>query len=48
MDLRAYPDFGWAWITRFLASLSISMGTLYLFFFFLRDKLGYSRRRQPT
>jgi MFS family permease len=40
VDLRAHPDFGWAWITRFLASLSISMGTLYLFFF-LRDQLGY-------
>ena len=39
VDLRAYPDFGWAWITRFLASLSISMGTLYLFYF-LRH-LGY-------
>ena len=48
MDLRAYPDFGWAWITRFLASLSISMGTLYLFFF-LRDKLHYtSKWRQRT
>ena len=33
VDLRAYPDFGWAWITRFLASLSISMGTLYLYYF---------------
>lgn len=43
VDLRAYPDFGWAWITRFLASLSISMGTLYLFFF-LRDKLGYGNK----
>jgi MFS family permease len=36
VDLRANPDFGWAWITRFLASLSISMGTLYLYYF-LRD-----------
>jgi MFS family permease len=43
VDLRAYPDFGWAWITRFLASLSISMGTLYLFFF-LRDKLHYTSK----
>ena len=40
VDLRAYPDFGWAWITRFLASLSISMGTLYLFYF-LRDAVHY-------
>ena len=40
VDLRAYPDFGWAWLTRFLASLSISMGTLYLFYF-LRDAVHY-------
>ncbi len=44
VDLRAYPDFGWAWITRFLASLSISMGTLYLYYF-LRDAVHY---KQPT
>jgi MFS family permease len=44
VDLRAYPDFGWAWITRFLASLSISMGTLYLFYF-LRDAVHY---KNPT
>ncbi len=44
IDLRAYPDFGWAWLTRFLASLSISMGTLYLFYF-LRDAVHY---KNPT
>jgi MFS family permease len=44
VDLRAYPDFGWAWITRFLASLSISMGTLYLYYF-LRDAVHY---KNPT
>jgi MFS family permease len=44
VDLRAYPDFGWAWITRFLASLSISMGTLYLYYF-LRDAVKY---KHPT
>ena len=33
---RQYPDFAWAWITRFLASLAIGMGTLYLLYF-LRD-----------
>ena len=44
VDLRAYPDFGWAWVTRFLASLSISMGTLYLFYF-LRDAVHY---KNPT
>ncbi len=40
VDLRAYPDFGWAWVTRFLASLAISMGTLYLYYF-LRDAVHY-------
>jgi len=25
---RQYPDFGWAWLTRFLSSLAIAMGTL--------------------
>jgi len=39
---RAYPDFGWAWLTRFLATLSIAMGTLYLLYF-LRDKVHYAR-----
>jgi MFS family permease len=37
---RTYPDFGWAWITRFLASLAIAMGTLYLLYF-LRDAVHY-------
>jgi MFS family permease len=39
---RDYPDFGWAWLTRFLASLAIAMGTLYLLYF-LRDAVHYSR-----
>ena len=39
---RRYPDFAWAWLTRFLASLAIGMGTLYLLYF-LRDKVHYSR-----
>jgi MFS family permease len=37
---RDYPDFAWAWVTRFLVSLAIAMGTLYLLFF-LRDKIRY-------
>jgi MFS family permease len=40
IDLRAYPDFGWAWATRFLVSLATSMGTLYLYYF-LRDQVHY-------
>jgi len=39
---RQYPDFGWAWLTRFLASLAIAMGTLYLLYF-LRDEVHYAR-----
>ncbi len=35
---KEYPDFAWAWLTRFLASLAIAMGTLYLLYF-LRDKI---------
>ncbi len=41
---RRYPDFAWAWATRFLAALSIAMGTLYLLYF-LRDAVHYP---QPT
>jgi len=37
---RRYPDFAWAWVTRFLASLAIGMGTLYLLYF-LRDQVHY-------
>src|SRR5215467_13434070 len=39
---RDYPDFAWAWVTRFLVSLAIAMGTLYLLYF-LRDKIHYAR-----
>jgi MFS family permease len=39
---RAYPDFAWAWLTRFLMVLAVSMGTLYLLYF-LRDAIHYSR-----
>jgi MFS family permease len=35
---REYPDFAWAWLTRFLVSLAIAMGTLYLLYF-LRDQV---------
>jgi MFS family permease len=39
---QAHPDFGWAWVTRFLGFLAVSMGTLYLLYF-LRDAVHYSR-----
>jgi MFS family permease len=42
---RRYPDFGWAWLTRFLASLAIAMGTLYLLYF-LRDAVHYAHPDQ--
>jgi MFS family permease len=42
---RRYPDFGWAWLTRFLASLAIAMGTLYLLYF-LRDAVHYPHPAQ--
>ena len=37
---RQHPDFGWAWLSRFLVSLSIAMATLYLLFF-LTDHLNF-------
>ncbi|MGH8877132.1 MAG: MFS transporter, partial [Stackebrandtia sp.] len=39
---RRHPDFGWAWITRFLVMLGNSTGTLYLLYF-LQDAVGYDR-----
>ncbi|GAA1593814.1 MFS transporter [Kribbella sancticallisti] len=37
---RRFPDFGWAWLTRFLLNLGNALGTLYLFFF-LQDAVEY-------
>ena len=45
ISLRRYPDFAWAWVTRFLAALSIAMGTLYLLYF-LRDAVHYPQPKQ--
>ncbi len=42
---RRHPDFAWAWITRFLNSLAIGMGTLYLLYF-LRDQVHYAKPAQ--
>ena len=39
---RRHPDFGWAWLTRFLISLGNALGTLYLLYF-LRDRVDYER-----
>jgi MFS family permease len=38
---RLYPDFAWAWLTRFLVNLGNSLGTL-LLYFYLQDAVGYS------
>lgn len=38
---RAYPDFGWAWLTRFLVMLGNAMGTLYLLYF-LKNAVHYA------
>lgn len=40
---RAHPDFGWAWLTRFLASLAIAMGTFLYLLYFLRDAVHFAR-----
>ncbi|MCL3777241.1 MFS transporter [Actinomyces sp. 186855] len=37
--LRRHPDFGWAWVTRFLVNLGSSTGTLYLLYY-LMDAVG--------
>jgi MFS family permease len=37
---RKHPDFGWAWLTRFLVGLGNSLGTLYLLYF-LQDAVHY-------
>ncbi|MGW6420068.1 MFS transporter [Streptomyces sp. NPDC055055] len=37
---RQHPDFGWAWLTRFLINLGNALGTLYLFYF-LTDAVHY-------
>jgi MFS family permease len=37
-----HPDFGWAWLTRFLIVLGNGMAVLYLLYF-LRDRIHYSR-----
>ncbi len=39
---RRYPDFAWAWLTRFAVNLGNAMAILYLLYF-LRDRVHYSR-----
>jgi MFS family permease len=37
---RRFPDFGWAWLTRFLLNLGNSVAIVYLLYF-LQDEVGY-------
>jgi MFS family permease len=37
---RRYPDFGWAWFTRFLLNVGNSIAIVYLLYF-LQDAVGY-------
>jgi MFS family permease len=37
---RRYPDFAWAWLTRFLVNFGNSLGTL-LLYFYLQDAVHY-------
>ena len=39
---RRYPDFAWAWLTRFTVNMGNAMAVLYLLYF-LRDRVHYSR-----
>lgn len=40
IDPRRHPDFGWAWLTRFLMNLSYSVSTMYLLYY-LTDAVHY-------
>ncbi|MCZ4119553.1 MFS transporter [Streptomyces sp. H39-S7] len=40
VDPRAHPDFGWAWLSRFLINLGNALGTLYLLFY-LTDEVHH-------
>ncbi len=43
IDPRRHPDFGWAWLTRFLVNLGNSLSTL-LLYYYLQDAV---HRRDP-
>ncbi len=42
---RLYPDFAWAWLTRFLMMLGNALATLYLLFW-LQDEVRYAQPEQ--
>jgi MFS family permease len=39
---REYPDFAWAWITRFLVNLGNALALLYLLYY-MQDVIGFSK-----
>jgi MFS family permease len=41
VDPRQHPDFGWAWLTRFLVHTGNALGLVYLYYF-LDDAVGYA------
>jgi MFS family permease len=41
---RKHPDFGWAWITRFLTFLGYYMGPSYIFYY-LQDDVHYPQKQ---
>lgn len=42
MSPRTYPDFAWAWLTRFLVNLGNALGLLYLLYY-MQDVLGFDQ-----
>ncbi|XBH21214.1 MFS transporter [Jonesiaceae bacterium BS-20] len=42
VDVRKHPDFGWAWLTRFIVTLSTST-TLFYLYYYLQDEIGLTR-----
>ena len=43
---RRYPDFAWAWLTRFLVNTGNYIGTMYLLYY-VTDGLGFSEDAGP-
>ena len=44
---RRHPDFGWAWLTRFLINLGNALGTLYLLYY-LQDAVARTPTPRPA
>lgn len=42
VDVRKYPDFGWAWLSRFTVTLSSAIALFYLYYY-LQDNIGLVR-----